>query len=294
MMREGSSAHLLMPLTGASPTGEFPGIVESSHGGAVKRVIEEMSRRLGESLSLKEMSDIAYISPYHFNRIFRNVTGIPPCQFLWALRLEAAKRLLLTTDISVTDVCFEVGYNSLGTFTRRFTELIGLAPRRFRLMPHSESIRKIRLIQYDPDLFDTVKTPSLSGNVLTPPGFNGLIFLGLFKTPIPQGEPLAGAVRHGAGYFHMAHVPDGHYYLLGAGLPFSTDPTNLFMNDMALRGGQFVCVKNGKAYGLTHLTLRPPDPFDPPILITLPWLLIKQKRALNHSFRWRQMETMLR
>jgi AraC family transcriptional regulator len=81
-----------------------------SHHEAVERVIQRMHDRVDEPLTLKEMSRIAYISPYHFNRIFRQTTGIPPNQFFYALRLETAKRLLLTTNSSVTDVCLDVGY----------------------------------------------------------------------------------------------------------------------------------------------------------------------------------------
>src|SRR5215211_8257105 len=104
----------------------------AAHHEAVERVIRVMHDRLDEPLTLSEMSRIAYISPCHFNRIFRQITGIPPNQYFYALRLETAKRLLLTTSTSVTDVCFDVGYNSLGTFIRRFTGLVGLSPSRFR------------------------------------------------------------------------------------------------------------------------------------------------------------------
>jgi AraC family transcriptional regulator len=97
------------------------------HGFAVERVLATMRERLDEDLTLHVMADVARLSPYHFTRVFRHVTGIPPCEFLTALRLQEAKRLLLTTGLSVTDVCFEVGYSSLGTFTTRFTHLIGPA-----------------------------------------------------------------------------------------------------------------------------------------------------------------------
>ena len=103
-----------------------------SHHRAVERVISAMRQRLDEEFSLQEMANVAFMSPFHFNRIFRQVTGVPPCQFMSALRLESARRLLLTTKLSVTEVCFEVGYSSLGTFTRRFTDLLGISPRSLR------------------------------------------------------------------------------------------------------------------------------------------------------------------
>jgi AraC-like DNA-binding protein len=67
------------------------------------------------------MTGIAHLSPYHFARTFRRITGIPPGEFLGALRLQRAKELLLTTDLFTSEVCYEVGYASFGTFTSRFT-----------------------------------------------------------------------------------------------------------------------------------------------------------------------------
>src|SRR5437763_3941434 len=102
------------------------------HRRAVERVIAAMRERPGEPLTLETMGKIAGLSPHHFNRVFRRVTGVPPRRFLGALRLEAAKQLLLTTPLSVTEVCFEVGYGSVGTFTTRFTQLVGVPPGELR------------------------------------------------------------------------------------------------------------------------------------------------------------------
>src|SRR6476619_1111248 len=78
------------------------------------------------------MGGTAYLSRFHFNRVCREITGLPPVRFHTALRIAAAKRLLLTTDMSVTEVSLEVGYQSLGTFTTHFHELVGVSPRTLR------------------------------------------------------------------------------------------------------------------------------------------------------------------
>src|SRR5215213_3589316 len=134
----------------------------AAHHEAVERVIRMMHDRLDEPLTLQEMSRTAYISPYHFNRIFRHITGIPPNKFLYALRLETAKRLLLTTNTSVTNVCFDVGYNSLGTFIRRFTGLVGLSPSHFRSLARhaSESLSVPTASQFDMTAAATAATIS--------------------------------------------------------------------------------------------------------------------------------------
>src|SRR5690242_5917320 len=106
----------------------------ASHRRAVERVITSARERLCEPISLHDMSRVAYLSAFHFNRVFHQITGLPPNKFISALRLDEAKRLLLNTNFSITDICFEVGYNSLSTFTRRFTQRVGLGPREFRYL----------------------------------------------------------------------------------------------------------------------------------------------------------------
>src|SRR5436853_2809282 len=99
---------------------------------AVERVIQTMHIHLHEVLTLEDLASVACLSPSHFHRVFRRVIGIPPGEFLSALRFQMARCLLLTTSLSVTDICFEVGYTSLGSFTSRFTQLVGLSPRLLR------------------------------------------------------------------------------------------------------------------------------------------------------------------
>ena len=251
----------------------------AAHHEAVERVIRVMHDRLNEPLTLQEMSRIAYISPYHFNRIFRNITGIPPTQFLYALRLETAKRLLLTTNTSVTDVCFDVGYNSLGTFIRRFTGLVGLSPNRFRsLARHASESLSVPTPGRSPEASSAA---GISGRVTAPEWFAGTIFVGLFTTPIPQGDPISGTVMEQTGPYQVASVPDGVYYILAAGLARSKDLREYFLYETTLRGGgQPILIRDGVVEGSTDLSLRPPEAFDPPILMTLPLLLARTTRGM--------------
>src|SRR6185369_1429343 len=106
----------------------------ASHRRAVERVITSARERLCEPISLRDMSRVAYLTTFHFNRVFHQITGLPPAKFISAMRLDEAKRLLLNTNLSITDISFEVGYNSLSTFTRRFTQRVGLGPREFRYL----------------------------------------------------------------------------------------------------------------------------------------------------------------
>jgi AraC-like DNA-binding protein len=77
------------------------------------------------------------MSSGHFSRSFRAAFGEPPYNYLMTRRVERAMTLLRRGDLSVTEVCFEVGCSSLGTFTTRFTELVGEAPSAYRNRDHS-------------------------------------------------------------------------------------------------------------------------------------------------------------
>ena len=225
-------------------------------------------------MSLGDMAKVAYMSRYHFERTFRHVTGIRPRQYMRALRLHAALRLLLQTSSSVTDVCFDVGYNSLGTFVRCFTDLMGLSPRRMRLLARSqESAPPLRALPVADEL---AQKAVMSGNVTAPEGFDGPVFIGLFTTAMPQGSPVACTITSRSGGFHLGGIRDGGYHLFALGVPSSVTARELFLCESALRaGGQRIEVERGCVSGDTALDLRPPSPLDPPVLVMMPALLAK-------------------
>lgn len=253
------------------------------HSAAVERVIREMRSRLSQPFSLHAMAGIAWMSPYHFDRVFRRTTGIPPCLFLSALRLEAAKRLLLTAPLNVLEVCLEVGYESLGTFTRRFTEFVGLPPLRFRHWASNAASSYLELFRNHKKGSARV-TPlqtGLEGSVHSPEGFNGPIFLGLFRTPIPKSTPVACDLLFASTSYRIPAVPEGSYYLFAAAIPWSAVRSGHLVNPSGLLvggGGPPVSVTRGVAETRTDITLRPPRLTDPPILIDLTFLLAHPTR----------------
>ncbi|HEX8072530.1 MAG TPA: AraC family transcriptional regulator [Pyrinomonadaceae bacterium] len=98
----------------------------------VRRAVELMHAQLAEDIPLEEMAAAAYLSPFHFARLFKKVTGTSPHAYLAALRLERAQALLATTDLSVTQVATRVGYTSPSHFAKAFRHATGLTPRAFR------------------------------------------------------------------------------------------------------------------------------------------------------------------
>jgi AraC-like DNA-binding protein len=259
-----------------------PAVVRESttrlHYESVKRAIAAMRRQIGQPLSLRSLARIGFASPYHFTRTFRSVTGLPPLHFLSALRLDAARGLLLHTRSKVIDICYDVGYSSVGTFTRRFTGSFGVSPRQFRALAQSPR-HAIHDRHRLPEPHAGLTTGAgFSGHVMAPSGFKGIVCVGLFATPIPQSKPLACTIAASNGDYQMQDAPQGKSFLFALGMELPIQARDCFCHDSALRaGGHAVRVSGDCVSGDTDLILRAPLSTDPPILLFLADLMQKTK-----------------
>ncbi|MFF7364772.1 helix-turn-helix domain-containing protein [Streptomyces sp. NPDC008125] len=102
----------------------------------LRRARDRMDREYAEPLDVPALARTALMSAGHFSRSFKAAYGETPYNYLMTRRIERAKALLRRGDLSVTEVCFEVGCTSLGSFSSRFTELVGESPSVYRARPH--------------------------------------------------------------------------------------------------------------------------------------------------------------
>ena len=100
----------------------------------LRRVRDRIDREYAQPLDVEALARGAHMSAGHFSREFRRAYGESPYSYLMTRRIERAMALL-RQDLSVTEVCFAVGCSSLGTFSTRFTELVGMPPSVFRRDP---------------------------------------------------------------------------------------------------------------------------------------------------------------
>jgi AraC-like DNA-binding protein len=98
----------------------------------LRRVRDRIDREYAQPLDVEALARDAYMSAGHFSREFRRAFGESPYSYLMTRRIERAMALLRRGDVSVTEACFEVGCSSLGTFSTRFTELVGVPPSVYR------------------------------------------------------------------------------------------------------------------------------------------------------------------
>ncbi|MFD5076409.1 helix-turn-helix transcriptional regulator [Streptomyces sp. NPDC058371] len=102
----------------------------------LRRARDRMDREYAEPLDVPEIARTALMSPGHFQRSFRAAFGETPYSYLMTRRVERAKALLRRGEMTVTEVCLAVGCTSLGSFSSRFTELVGETPSAYRARPH--------------------------------------------------------------------------------------------------------------------------------------------------------------
>src|SRR3954452_9227275 len=97
------------------------------------RARDAMDRTYAQPLDIPTLARIAHVSEAHFIRTFRATFGEPPHRYLQRRRVERAMFLLRATEESVTGICLDVGFASLGTFSRTFAAIVGVSPTEYRL-----------------------------------------------------------------------------------------------------------------------------------------------------------------
>jgi AraC family transcriptional regulator len=224
----------------------------------VERAVEVMTSNPGQNITIDDLARTALFSKFHFSRVFQRATGISPGRFLSAVRLAEAKRLLVSTSLSVADISCVVGYNSIGTFSSRFRGSVGVPPTRYRRLD---------------GVVPTVPVPEatqgetvaggLDGEVHQPWGGDrvGGVFVGLFPMPILQGSPARHAVLPCTGFFSLTDVPVGTWYLMSCSIPTGVDQPRYLG-----RHGPIV-IRSGQPNGPFDIELRAKRAIDPPVLL---------------------------
>jgi AraC family transcriptional regulator len=244
----------------------------------IDEVITYIHQNINEPLLLSRLAGYAGYSPYHFTRIFKERIGLSPLYYVSSHRLQRAKELLLHTNLNIRDIGLEIGQQSLGTFTSRFTERVGLTPSHFRnsMMQaenHLSSLQKLN----DWRISYPVSKPYIrvEGTIQASIPFNGVVLIGLFAKPIPEGLPLHGTLISSLGDFCITGVKPGTYYLMATSVSWGMKAMDFLLPHTTLRtrSKEPIIVKPSSPVPHQQVTLHIPHPDDPPILISLPLLM---------------------
>jgi AraC-like DNA-binding protein len=227
---------------------------------AVERAIDTMHRKLGERLTIDDLARSAMFSKFHFSRVFQRVTGLSPGRFLSAMRLQEAKRLLLTTTLTVADISHQVGYNSVGTFSSRFRYSVGVSPTTYRQLG---GITQLPLPAPAPL---ATSTTTVRGHVAAPStNVIGPIYIGLFPGRVLEAPAATSVVVNGAGPYVLPDVPPGTWYLLAHATTVNTPAAAQYVG---CHGP--IDVQPHVSAHIADIYLRPHNTIDPPVLIATP------------------------
>ncbi|MBV9823294.1 MAG: helix-turn-helix domain-containing protein, partial [Actinobacteria bacterium] len=181
------------------------------------------------------------------------------------------KNLLLETTMSVTDISYQVGYNSPGTFSSRFTRSVGISPARYRYLS------EVGIPAPDSPAVDGAHLGAVRGSVNLPEiGAPARIYVSLFDSTIPQGAPIACAILDSAGEYELPAVPEGQWFLHATAVAVrNLDPRPWMRKPLLLAASRPVKVVAGRSATM-NVELRPPRLTDLPILLALPELDSRQ------------------
>lgn len=247
---------------------------------AVREAVLAIKTRYAEPLSLDELASSVFVSPYHFCRIFGQATGVTPGRYLAAVRMFEAKRLLLTTSLRVADIVCGVGYSSTGTFTTRFTGMVGLTPTQYRdpdvrallvamapdllRMPSSATLRAAGVERASPPVHRggtvmlTAELPPAAGPVR--------VLAGIYPQRVPQCAPVAYRYGEmtGSGRIMIPGVPAGRWHVWAVAGQVN-EPRHCLLGG---RSASPVVVRPGHT-ARTVVRFREPSVIDVPVALSL-------------------------
>ncbi len=244
---------------------------------AVLSAAQFISAKSSDPISLGDVADHIGYSQSHLVRLFESSIGVPPGRYLAQLRFERAKSLLLTSGEPVRDICFEVGFISLGTFSRRFAEGVGYSPGRFRLLPDilaDHPPRPVHLPTGHTGGGTITGTVTFSAAARETLGPDPAVYVGLFTTPSARGLPLSSSLLDGVDHFAFDNVPAGRFWVLASALPGAAEPLRQLVPTRSVYGGSLQPVTVGPAMPHHQLSieLEPAEEWLLPVLLAAPAL----------------------
>lgn len=267
-------------------------VVEQAREAATAQAIDHMRRHLAEPLQLADLARVVPFSPFHFHRLFRDVTTMTPARFLAALRMAEARRLLLHTGRTVTAISGHVGYTSAGTFTTQFSRLVGTTPGHFRQVARLLAGHRCHVLAER--LHSTAAEVTRPRLTLHVPGSESgdLVLVSLRGKGRVTDAPTAWTVAAGGAAVPVVARPSVYHAQIVLVRADSTLTGALVDEEPAsylVGAAEMTLTPSGTAVG--RVVVGPPRPTDPPALAIGPvGRVIETFTRLSGSPSWREPE----
>jgi AraC family transcriptional regulator len=248
---------------------------------AVQRSIEAMRDNLAAEHSLRSLAGSAWLSPFHFHRVFLKVTDATPARFLSASRMAEAKWMLAYSSANVTEICMRTGYSSLGTFSSQFTKRVGMSPRQFRRIVDAHRDRPINDVMRN--LSRSGVAPVAAPLAVTVNGGPAHVpaVIGLFRSGIPEERPTACAFVDVPGTAMFNELSGGARHLLAMSFDESVTVVEAAASTDLERcyvGASELTSADRATNSTVDVQLRCRRLTDPPIVLALPLLIAASER----------------
>jgi AraC-like DNA-binding protein len=246
-----------------------------------------LAEHASEPIALTDVADHVGYSPFHLARTFERQVGVPPGQYLAAHRFQRAKELLLAGDEPVIDICFAVGFSSVGTFTRRFVTAVGLSPTEFRRLPDAmvtSPPQPVNIPGHARHGGVVAGSVHISAAACAALGEAATIYVGLFPRRAARGFPVSGSLLGETREFLLTDVPQGAYWLLATALPVRDGPCAQLVPARSVVGAcpSPIYISPNAAWHHRDVSLDLAVDWAAPVVVALPSL------ASGHAQDWRR------
>ena len=236
------------------------------------RATQYLRKRFRERVTIGDLSEHLAYSPSHLTRVFTSAVGTSPMDYLAAWRLHEAKQLLITHRLGVAKTCHEVGYTSVGTFSRRFLRDVGTPPGSLRRIADRVAERTLPAVSLLVPAAGRIRIrldiPDKMRRTLGPAPYQ---WVGTFPRPVPSGLPMSGTLRRHIDEVEVPVVPGAPWILAtifpdGADVHEQLAPTSPLVARLR--------VPEEPVPGPITLPVRAALPWDPAVLVALAAMVV--------------------
>ena len=236
------------------------------------RASHYLRTRFRDRVTIEDLSAYLAYSPSHLTRVFTAAVGTSPMDYLAAWRLHEAKHLLVTHRLGVAETCHEVGYTSVGTFSRRFLRDVGTPPGALRRIADRIAERTLPTVSLLVPAAGRIRVrpqvPEEMRRVLGPAPYQ---WVGTFARPVPSGLPTSGTLRRHIDEIELPVVP-GSPWILATIFPDGADVHEQLAPTRPLVAR--LCVPEEPVPGPVTLPVRAALPWDPAVLVALAAMVV--------------------
>ena len=236
------------------------------------RASHYLRTRFRDRVTIEDLSAYLAYSPSHLTRVFTAAVGTSPMDYLAAWRLHEAKHLLVTHRLGVAETCHEVGYTSVGTFSRRFLRDVGTPPGALRRIADRIAERTLPTVSLLVPAAGRIRVrpqvPEEMRRALGPAPYQ---WVGTFPRPVPSGLPVTGTLRRHIDEVELPVVP-GAPWILATILPDGADVHEQLAPTRPLVARLRVPAE--PVPGPVTLPVRAALPWDPAVLVALAAIVV--------------------